>query len=239
MKEDKMSAARRAAMENQRDREAVILLIIFAVITAVICLTVACEAKNGENDGFTVIDEQFTVVQATPAKQPVLGVRKPIPHKLRETPVNEWEQAETVIETAEQADTGYRYHTVNGHTFPLEEFLYNTLAEYGREDFIEYALCQCYQESRFDVYAINPNGHDKGLFQFKDIYWDYYSSAAGFGGEDIYDPYVQCAVYAFWVDRRFRESADLYTTISDHYTGGKGYSSKYVSDVLQWLGTVE
>ena len=49
----------------------------------------------------------------------------------------------------------------------IQRTLYKALEAEGIEYWYEGALCQMFQESHGQVYAENPNGLDKGLYQFR------------------------------------------------------------------------
>ena len=133
-------------------------------------------------------------------------------------------------------------YSVDGKVFDccLQVYLYDRLKEKGIEWWYEYALCQSYQESRYDIYAVNQtNFEDKGLFQYKQRYWAGVAAQYGREGADIFDPYAQIDVYTSQIAERINRGEDAYSAISDHYTGGSGYSSKYVSEVMQWMPKME
>lgn len=131
--------------------------------------------------------------------------------------------------------------TLNGSDFPEEyqDTLTAELGKYGIGWWAPYAVCQAYQESRFDIYAQNKNGLDKGLFQFRITYWNEYCSKAGMKSYDIFDAKAQIRAYAYSVATKLAAGETVEQVISDHYTGGAYYDQTYVSDVLQWLDKFE
>ena len=136
----------------------------------------------------------------------------------------------------------HKLYSVNGQVLDccLQVYLYDRLEEKGIEWWYEYALCQSYQESRYDIYAVNQtNFEDKGLFQYKQRYWAGIAAQYGRGGADIFDPYAQIDVYTSQIAERINKGEDVYSAISDHYTGGSGYSQKYVNEVMQWMSKME
>jgi hypothetical protein len=64
---------------------------------------------------------------------------------------------------------------------------------------IEHALAIIRCESLGDPNAYNPGGPVSGLFQHRDRYWAARSTAAGWGGSDIFSPEANVAVAAWLV----------------------------------------
>lgn len=122
----------------------------------------------------------------------------------------------------------------------LQEYLYGQLARYGCEWFFPVALCQIYQESRFRSDAVNPNGMDKGLCQFREQYWEYHAKLSGLYEYDIWNPIDQLWVYAWLMSENLRKSSgDVGMALSRYYLGEATYCEKYVGDVMQWIQTME
>lgn len=148
----------------------------------------------------------------------------------------------TILEVTEETEEPFviPIYSVDGCVLDeqLQVELYTRLSEVGAESFYEYALCQAYQESRFNTYAEAKNGMDKGLFQFRNIYWSSVLTEVGLGHGDIFDPYTQIFVYSRLVAKRLNARGDIWYSISDHFTGGNGYSQKYVNEVIQWYPTL-
>ncbi len=139
-------------------------------------------------------------------------------------------------EATEDEVLRYRLFLINGDLIPIyiQSMLYNTLARYGIEYWYEIALCQMYQESHGNVYAENPNGLDKGLFQYRITYWDWSRG-------DIFDPAAQIELYAEQMARRLNSGLSVEECISRHMTSDycTDVNWQYVSDVKQWLGTLQ
>lgn len=128
---------------------------------------------------------------------------------------------------------------VNGHYLPdgLFFYLYDRLAVRGLERYAEYIVCQIWQESRFDQYCENANGLDKGLLQYRATFWDKRWRDYGFNHEyDIFNPYAQIELYIREFELRIGQGIEK--ALSDHYTGGEGFSAKYVNDVLHWMSFI-
>ena len=140
-----------------------------------------------------------------------------------ETPVEE----PTTVETAPQPSPLFQ---VDGQMLDqaIQEYLYTRLCNSGIEWFMPYAICQIYQESRFDIYAVNPqNGLDCGLLQFRSTYW---------GEGDIFNPYLQIDVYIRLMTNRARNGKTVSEMISCHMMSDYGsYNQEYVDQVTQWL----
>lgn len=157
--------------------------------------------------------------------------------------VEETEAPEEIVETVAEPEVVYPLYSVNGDMLAPQyaAFLYEKLCERGLSWWYPYALCQAYQESKFDIYAVNQqNREDKGLFQYKERYWHAVSNRYGVGGSDIFDPYAQIIVYVGQVAERMPLRAnDVWYVLSDHYTGCYGYSQEYVNQVTTWYWTLK
>lgn len=139
----------------------------------------------------------------------------------------------TVPESTEEDEKPFQYYTVGGVELDhgLQEHLWNELNSNGIGWYFRYALCVIRQESICDPWCEASNGQDKGILQFRMKYWDWERG-------DIFDPYLQITVYVENTARRLADGKDLYTVISDHYTGEVGYDEQYVEDVLQWYSEI-
>lgn len=131
------------------------------------------------------------------------------------------------VETDQQGllETVPRYYEVDGQLLDpdLQEYLYNRLAENQLEWFMPYAIMIAYQESKFDIYAVNPTNHvDCGLFQFRSYYYP---------GQNIFDPYEQIDIFCQQMANR--SQYDVYEMISRHNVSDFGsYNEVYVGQVL-------
>lgn len=92
-----------------------------------------------------------------------------------------------------------------------------------------YAVAQMTQESQCNPYAENPNGLDKGLFQYRITYWDQ--------PESIFDANAQIRKYVGEVKARIFAGLSIEEVISRHYTSDyvTGVNWEYVSHVLSWM----
>lgn len=107
----------------------------------------------------------------------------------------------------------------------LQTYLYDRLSEQGIEWFMPYSIMIAYQESHFDIYAVNPyNKIDCGLFQFRSVYYT---------GSDIFNPYEQIDIFCELMGNRARMGCDVYEMISRHMQSDYGsYNNEYVTTVL-------
>ena len=71
---------------------------------------------------------------------------------------------------------------------------------YFPEDRIDWALRIMECESRGDPNAKNPNSSASGLFQHLARLWPDRAKAAGFGDEDVFDPFANIAVAAWLLE---------------------------------------
>ncbi len=122
-------------------------------------------------------------------------------------------------------ETPVTFYSVNGETLnpELQAYLYQRLADHNIEWFMPYAIMIAYQESKFDIYAVNPTNHvDCGLFQFRSYYYP---------GQDIFNPYEQIDIFCQQMANR--SQYDVYEMISRHNVSDWGsYNATYVSQVL-------
>ena len=132
-------------------------------------------------------------------------------------------------------------YAVNGAVLAedLQAYLYRRFCAAGIGWFYEYALLIAYQESRFNIYAVNQkNMMDSGLFQFRSIYWSEYCGMAGLPCGDIFDPYLQIDVFTFCMARRLNQfGCSIPDAISRHKQSDYGqYDQEYVNQVMQHMG---
>lgn len=116
----------------------------------------------------------------------------------------------------------------------LQIRLYHHLEEAGIPDWFTGALAQMYQESHCKQYAENPNGLDKGIFQYRITYWNWSDG-------DIFDLDAQMSKYASEMAARFGSGLSVDEAISRHKTSDYVTSVDwtYVAQCKQWLGQLE
>ena len=137
--------------------------------------------------------------------------------------------AEEVPAPAEQVPL----YAVNGAVLAedLQAYLYRRFCEAGIGWFYEYALLIAYQESRFNVLAENPNGRDKGLFQYRIEYYP---------GLDWRNPYAEADVFIQQMANRAYAGKTVAEMISAHNQSDWGpYCQEYVSIVMSWEPTLQ
>lgn len=148
------------------------------------------------------------------------------------------EESETVSETAaaEVESSGPAIYRIAGETIDesIQVRLYQHLQEAGIPYWYEGALCQMFQESHGQQYAVNPNnGIDCGLYQYRITYWT--------EPEDIFDVDAQLRRYASDMAARFNSGLTVDEAISRHNTSDSvaAVNWEYVGQVKQWLGQME
>lgn len=137
-------------------------------------------------------------------------------------------EVETTVEVpSERVEETVAVYSVNGETLnpDIQEYLHQRLAGYNIEWFMPYSILICYQESRFDQYAVNPyNGIDCGLFQFRAPYYE---------GQDIFNPYEQIDIFARQMANRANNGKTVSEMISAHNVSDYGaYNQTYVNQVM-------
>lgn len=134
------------------------------------------------------------------------------------------------------SETSVPIYRIAGDLIPeeIQRALYEALEANGIEYWYEGALCQMFQESHGQVYAENPNGLDKGLYQFRISYWDWSTG-------DIFDVDAQLSRYASEMAARFNAGLSTNEAISRHKTSDYCTSVDwlYVEHVRQWLPLME
>lgn len=167
----------------------------------------------------------------------------PIPNTVPETqPVVVETQAPTQAPTeayipTRKDGTIYRIYGVT----PSEDwqaYLYAELDANGYGWFMPYAVCQIFQESRWNQWS--DNGRDFGLCQQKGIYWADRAAHYGIAGADIWDPYAQLHVFACMMSGYLAEcGGDVGRALSAYYLGTWDYSATYVGHVMSHWGALE
>lgn len=151
-------------------------------------------------------------------------------------PVYETTIAETeCVET--EAETIYRIH---GITPPPEwqTMLLDELKRAGIEWYMPFAVCQVFQESRWQQFA--DNGTDKGITQQKGVYWSARASRYGVGGADIFDVAAQFRVFASMMAGYLAAAGnDVGWALSYYFFGNGEYADKYVADVMSHFPHLE
>ena len=135
---------------------------------------------------------------------------------------------------------GVHIYSLYGITPPVEwqEYLYNELASRGYAWYMPYAMCQIFQESRWNQYS--DNGRDFGLTQQKGVYWESRAAYWGIPGASIWDPYAQLYVFACIMCGYLDASGgDVGWALSAYYLGAWEYSATYVGHVMSHWEALE
>lgn len=118
-------------------------------------------------------------------------------------------------------------YTVDGERLDpgVDAYLYRRLCESNIGWFYPFALLIAYQESSFNPLAENPNGRDKGLFQFRIEFHP---------GLDWANPYAQVDLFVQMMANRANAGCDAYTMISRHNTSdfSPEINQTYINQVM-------
>lgn len=180
------------------------------------------ETEQEELEGYTAdVTEATEVVSPGHTESPT----EAFPNSQTETAV--------VESTIPRVESVLPLYTVEGQLLDpaIQEYLYTQLCNNGIGWFFPYALCIAYQESSFDIYAVNlSNGIDKGLFQFRSTYW---------GEGDIFNPYTQIDVFTRLMANRANMGCTVSDMISRHKQSDYGfYDQEYVNQVMSHSGSL-
>lgn len=174
-------------------------------------------------------------------------VTETVHERIVELPTEAVENSVDDVETITVEEPAYRmdipYYTVNGKFlgYELSSYLYERLESYRMEWFYEIALCQLYQESRFDPSVVSPDGYDQGIAQLRSTYFEYFMELAGLTEADPFDPYDSIYIYTHLMCSYIKSiDGDINRALSKYNVGNfKRYNEKYVNAVLQWYDTLE
>lgn len=148
-------------------------------------------------------------------------------------------QTQETQSTQSTQSVGFKLYTIHG-IMPSEElqrYLYGKLSERGIAWYMPYAVCQIWQESRWNPES--TNGRDHGLCQQKGIYWDGRAAAYGIPGASIWDPYAQLHVYACMMAGYLAATGgDVGRALSMYYLGTDGWAQNYVDAVTGHLNNL-
>lgn len=123
----------------------------------------------------------------------------------------------------------------------LQERLFMALDEACISYWYEIAICQLFQESRGERYAISKDGRDHGIFQYRLQFWDSVCDQYGCSGASIYDTDAQIRIYAQQMSARLNQGLSVDEVISRHKTSDEvtEVDWEYVNQVKQWLNKME
>ena len=131
----------------------------------------------------------------------------------------------------------YPIYSVAGNVLSeeLQRYAYDRCCAYGIEWYYPYLICQMYQESRFNQWAISPNG-DYGLMQLNIRWHETFKNIAGHPEYDVINNAynnIDCGV-AYMAYCLAQNNYDLYCGMSMYNTGECGLYQPYINQVMQW-----
>lgn len=142
--------------------------------------------------------------------------------------------------TAVYVPDGFKYYSVAGQSISkdLQRYLYDRLDHFGMTWYYPYAVCQIWQESRWN--PMSTNGRDHGLCQIKGIYWEGKARDAGIPGADIWDPYAQLHVFSYMMAGYLNAAGgNTGLALSMYFLGVNEWSDTYVNHVMSWMPTLQ
>lgn len=168
----------------------------------------------------------------------VANVPEPTTAVVIETAAPTTEAPRAEIPTAPKSE-GFVAYSIYGITPPIDwqQYLYEQLNSLGFGWYMPYAVCQIFQESRWDQYS--DNGVDVGLTQQKAVYWQTRAAHWGVPGASIWDPYAQLHVYAGMMCQFLTQTGSVEWALSLYFWGNGDYAPKYIADVMSHLGALE
>ncbi len=204
--------------------------IVLLLCCTVVCCDGGCGTANSISANTYVPETEVVVEETVPyIPEPEVVVEETVPY----IPETEIVLDETVMQPYEEY---FKYYNVAGVEIrkDLQKYLYDRLEYFGIAWYYPYAVCQIFQESRWNPYS--TNGEDHGLCQIKGIYWDKRCEASGIPGSDIWDPYSQLHVFA-WLMKQYLDVSGNNTgkALSIYFLGYDGYSDLYVKHVMSWM----
>ena len=149
-------------------------------------------------------------------------------------------KAETLVLDIPQSKYTAPYASVDGHFLDKEtqDWLYTCLKERGVSWYYDISLCQLYQESRYDRFAISEDALDCGIAQIRNRYMNEFEEKYGMECNP-FNKRQAIEMYANIMANNLATADSLDQAISTYFTGNLNkYSEKYVGDVLQWLDTL-
>ena len=168
----------------------------------------------------------------------VANVPEPTTAVVIETAAPTTEAPRVEIPTAPKSE-GFTAYRIYGITPPIEwqQYLYEQLDSLGFGWYMPYAVCQIFQESRWNQYS--DNGVDVGLTQQKAVYWQTRAAHWGVPGASIWDPYAQLKVYAGMMSQFLAQTGSVEWALSLYFWGNGDYAPKYIADVMSHWGALE
>lgn len=136
---------------------------------------------------------------------------------------------------------GFVAYSIYGFTPPIEwqRYLYDRLSERGYGWYYPYAVCQIWQESRWNQWS--DNGRDFGITQQKGIYWADRCVYFGIPGADIWDVNAQFYIFSCQMAGYLAANGGAVEwALSEYINGAHGkYHESYVTAVLSHWEALE
>ena len=215
-----------------------IVIAAILIIAIVAVLTDGCGAKIEAYAAPVALVEDFTEVESETSETGLFDDQSAMPCCDSES-FRRWYEgycASSGTVESEAEETQPVVYRINGDEVDpdLQRLLYHYLEEAGIEYWYEGALAQMYQESHCQVYAENPNGLDKGIYQYRITYWNWNDG-------DIFDVDAQMRRYASEMSARFNSGLSANEAISRHKTSDyvTTIDWTYVGHVKQWIPLME
>lgn len=185
------------------------------------------EQEASEETGEAVLAEQERVILVSSTESENYTIAAQETWVGPEIPIRETVAYET--ESPEAAETVAISPVEESGDIDIYGLLKQHLISAGIEWWYPYAVAQMTQESHCNPYAENPNGLDKGLFQYRVTYWQ--------EPESIFDANAQIRRYVREVTARIFSGLSIEEVISRHYTSDyvTEVNHQYVQDVLRWM----
>lgn len=175
-----------------------------------------------------VVADMFSLTAPAKVPEPAVVVEAP-------TEAPPQAQQEVYIPPAKEGTI----YSIHGMTPPEEwqRYLYAELEARGYAWYMPYAVCQIFQESRWNQYS--DNGVDVGLTQQKAVYWQTRAAHWGVPGASIWDPYAQLHVYAGMMCQFLAQTGSVEWALSLYFWGNGDYAPTYIENVMAHWGALE
>lgn len=216
-----------------------IVIAAILIIAIVAVLTAGCGAKIEAYAAPIALVEDFTEEPSETSETGLFDDQSAMPCVDPEgfaAWYEEYQHASITSNTLEALEPEIPIYRINGDEVDpdLQLLLYHYLEEAGIEYWYEGALAQMYQESHGIWWAENPNGLDKGIYQYRITYWNWNDG-------DIFDVDAQLQRYCSEMAARFNSGLSANEAISRHMTSDfvSTINREYVRDVKQWLQMME
>lgn len=195
--------------------------------------TLAADTESNESPGTEAVNEQTagdeTVERAVAVTE---GTAVNDTEDQSEETIQQTTDTPVVESTIPRVESVLPLYTVAGAVLDpgIQEYLYTRLAENGIPWFMPYAVLIAYGESRFNTLAENPNGRDKGLFQYRVEYVPWMNWQ---------NPYEQIDYFVAQMANRANVGCTVSDMISRHNVSDYGsYNQGYVDYIMSEAGNL-